>query len=579
MARRYINTSKFNPYTYQELAAPLERATALLSQQAQNLSNVEMQNLALGKYLDPETDAEEIQIYENNMKNLRGASDHLMKYGLRGDIYNIMKNANIAYFTDIQPIQNAISNRLQFYSKRNEFLSANPDVVIKGPLKHSLKEFYNGIPQLDIISGKAIQNDVAAVMEAIANGISSVDKKSYDKYNDIVTQITGFGIEGYRQMSQDPNSLMQQVMHDIMRKYGAEDNNKQPLVSNEDYLKLWEYAKTGSYAGIGKTSSSLKDSHYFQEQANSRAWSEHNMNVRSKELELILTAQQIAAQTGADPKDVYEALKNPNINTLNLFGGSSNNVYVPHNDFSKDPQPNDLTTKVSDGGESFHLKHIINLSNDVDNYLPEVKDGVYDWNAITKWRPFNGKSGDAIGKGVAEHVFALCGISDYRHMTEVEYKRAYSKFKELGYKAEHVFPVYRTTFTGTAAKDLMWKMRSHFIEKGKPDDEAINNMKSVEMVLDTKNPNIIQYRNGNNTWSTTATEMVNIFSNEYELKQSYERLASLTKNKSNSYQILFWNAPIEMFDQTTGKIEESSLAAFDKTIDYVKNKLSSKKEE
>ena len=345
MARRYINTSKFNPYTYQELAAPLERATALLSQQAQNLSNVEMQNLALGKYLDPETDAEEIQIYENNMKNLRGASDHLMKYGLRGDIYNVMKNANVAYFTDIQPMQNAISNRLQFYSKRNEFLSANPDVVVKGPLKHSLKEFYNGIPQLDIISGKAIQNDVAAVMGAISKGLASIDKVGvYDKYNDKVLSITGYGIDRYQKELNDPNSLMQKVMHDVMQKHGAEDVNRTPLVSNEDYNKLWNYAQTGSYNAIGQSKMELQDSGYAKDQQIALGWAQENRLNRAQKFNEDMQIIQLAAALNMNPQDVADGLKN---GTLTFPSSSNNNT---DNMFNKDGTLNTAELKV-------HLKN------------------------------------------------------------------------------------------------------------------------------------------------------------------------------------------------------------------------------
>ena len=128
MARRFINTAKFNPYSYQELAAPVQRATAILAQQAQGLNELEMQNAALEKYLDPELDKDAYQTYQQNRSLLENAVSDLSANGLTANTYNNLRNLNVTYAQTIKPLQLAVNNRIKHISEMSNFLTSHPDL-------------------------------------------------------------------------------------------------------------------------------------------------------------------------------------------------------------------------------------------------------------------------------------------------------------------------------------------------------------------------------------------------------------------------------------------------------------------
>lgn len=267
MARRYIATAKFNPYSYQELAAPIARATAILSQQAANLDALDYQNASIASYLDPVLDKRQYDLYERNRQLLRNATDRLSKYGLESNTYNTMRDLNAIYIRDIKPIQQAIVSRAQYNASITELLTKNPDMELKGPLNRPLDEFYNGVPKADIVSGNAIKKDVSeiAALYAAAHQVG-MTKEKWSTYQDLVRSQYGYSLPELEQAKQ-PGSFEHDMMMQVLMKHGVVDANRNNLMNDEAaYQKMLMYAQEGLNSLLGKQTAEIKSNDLDKQQ-------------------------------------------------------------------------------------------------------------------------------------------------------------------------------------------------------------------------------------------------------------------------------------------------------------------------
>lgn len=260
MARKFISTAQFNPYSYQELAAPVQRATAILAQQAQGLTALEMQNEELGRYLDPTLDGTAYQQYVQHQDDLKKASEQLLRYGVTTNTYNALRNASLTYARDIKPLMNAVNTRINWTSKIAEYMMSHPDVALKGSINRPIDQFYNGIPQAEFVSGEAIQKDVAMMAGLLAQAKDvRMTKQRWSDYQDVVRTTHGYTLPELEQAKQ-PGSMEYYMMQQILQKHGVIDQNNQSLMNNQqDYERMLQYANEGLNSLLGKQEVTIRD--------------------------------------------------------------------------------------------------------------------------------------------------------------------------------------------------------------------------------------------------------------------------------------------------------------------------------
>lgn len=260
MARRFISTARFNPYSYQELAAPVQRATAILVQQASYLDELNNQNASIASYLDPVLDKRQYDIYKQNQQLLQQATDKLSKYGLDSNTYNTLHNLNTVYMQDIKPIQQAIISRAKYNAGIAETLSKNPDMELKGPLNRPLDEFYNGVPKVNLVSGNAIKKDVSDIAELYAAAHQvGMTKEKWSTYQDLVRSQYGYSLPELEQAKQ-PGSFEHNMMMQVLMKHGVIDANQNNLMNDDAaYQKMLMYAQEGLNSLLGKQTAEIKD--------------------------------------------------------------------------------------------------------------------------------------------------------------------------------------------------------------------------------------------------------------------------------------------------------------------------------
>lgn len=426
MARRFINTAKFNPYTYEQLAAPIQRATAILAQQAQGLSALEMQNAALERYLDPELDKAEYDLYKQNELKLRNASQSLLKQGLNSNTYNVLHDASLTYARDIKPMQEAVVNRMKYNIGLADMLAKNPDLAIKGTRKHSLSEFYNGVPQVEFVSGNTIQKEVSDTLQRLAKARAEVIRgKDFDKYNMTVYQLTGYTAAEYEELMKDPNSFVNNIVHQTLQKHGVEDQNGISLLQPEDYNKMLQYANMGTYGLIGTVTANIADNGYRTDRAYNRSVYESDRKYaleiakmqQDAQVQQIELAKQIAEETGRPLEDVLGE----------LVRGENSNSQSKQPQFDPKGRPLNL------------LLHNKSITHVPMNLVPTIGYGAYAFQQSTVNRTagliadlYNNKiSQSELQKGNTRYIKHLMDRSGVKHnigsLTQTDITRLYEE--------------------------------------------------------------------------------------------------------------------------------------------------------
>lgn len=550
MARFFKNPSTYKPYTYEELAAPIEKATVLLAQQAQSLSDLEARNSSLLRYLDPVTDKEEYEIYKENDRRLRTAAENLQRYGLSQGNFMMFRDLASTYSTDIRPIQEQVARRMQHKSQIAAFLTENPDAVVKGGYHRPLSQYRDGIPQLDIIKGSAVQKDVETVMAALAQARGSIDKVGvYDKYNDVVRSITGYSLEDLekeieRVRANDPNSTFYDVIHKVLQRHGVEDDKGQNLLDDEqDYRKMLNYALNGTYAALGKATYNVADNGRKHEQQLAMQYSQQRQARIDKAFEMAYTAKVNGAKGSIN--EIAQAILN---NDYDKAFGMQESNYDPDDFMNKNnytfakPSPSAITNdKVTIGGFQYSKGRVINIAKDANGkYAPTLnKDGSWDGSKLNNWRLKPG-SGDGLLDSYVNKVCTELGIKDISHMSGSQRNDLLRKLNDYAEKARIVVPTYTYSFSDSGnAKNLLRNIQNSYIDENTPSGDIISKAVYVDLSVDCHTPDILNVKvltsdGKTNSYKADITDFLNSY-NIYDesLKQQLRAVQSMVNTKES----------------------------------------------
>lgn len=577
MARRFISTAKFNPYSYEELARPIEQATAVLAKQAQNTMALEMQNDMLGRYLDPELDKDEYALYDYNRKRLREASDNLMKYGLTTSNYNTFRELANIYARDIRPMQSAAANRANYYTKINELLMSNPDAVVKGPKQRALNEFYNGMPETQIIKGSAVQADVTAAMKALAQARTTTDIKSLNRYNDIVLETTGYTIDEYNKLDfNDPESVFYKIIHDVMRKHGAEDANGAKLLDDADHRKIFDYALNGTQGLLGETKKQIIDN--GMKHRESLAQSESHF--QQQRIDAARNAA-IEMQINGDPRPVNEIAKglldgtidfrqpkvDANRYTVETYPTKNNISTLPVNDIKS------VSVKF-DGSTSFDYDDMSGTNEYVKTHRAKLNaDGVtYNWENIDNPHIF----AKGYDRTYADRILRQTLGNNYKDklpkLTNSEVAAIEKAFDENEKKIQVSDYKFYKDLTNEVGRKILEAANTEFVdEKGKhPTADDLKNAVGYTITYDTSDPTKIAMTVNGKKFNADAGTVFDKFSKSgFETKNAYDQFMVAKKDfQTGRNNTDFW---VMNFDQYAAKMSRFSQAAkilLDETITY-----------
>lgn len=265
---RYIVTSRshFQPFTYNELAAPLQQMTDVHNATQDVYDQIGMETDALDGYINADTDPYSRSLYDDYRNKLKTLQDNLWNYGLTSQTRRNLHDARVGYAQNIDRLQKAIK-------RRQENSKAYWDTAHKDP--SNIMGIDPGLSSLDnyvrdenygsnwfSYNGDQFMKEVAADAQARAAELQNIRyEKGVPGY---ITQIVEHGFTGKQandavnavrngtvdDISDEGTKLLAQVFQSHLDSTGAKVGEN---ISQEQFNRFYDYGLDGFSSVIGKT--------------------------------------------------------------------------------------------------------------------------------------------------------------------------------------------------------------------------------------------------------------------------------------------------------------------------------------
>lgn len=274
MSRFIVSSgSYFQPFSYDELAKPVQQSAEAHAAVADAYEQLSMQTEALGRYIsENKGDKEAKALYDNYLNKLNVLQDNLWSNGYSGAVRRDLSSARAAYANDITRLQSAIQSRQERSKEYWDARHKNPDLVAGydpglGGLDNYLKDSEYGRNWFSY-SGNQFANEVGAEAKArAAEMVSSYATKNpqlagYIEYH-VKNGFTNAQVNNAGAFAQqvltgqasldDPNvdpvvSLLANTLISRLQSTGAMPGQN---LGTEEYNRLFNYGMLGLSQGVG----------------------------------------------------------------------------------------------------------------------------------------------------------------------------------------------------------------------------------------------------------------------------------------------------------------------------------------
>lgn len=251
-----IINSKFQPFSYADLIAPVKESTEAHQKVESAYSDLMTQADLVGGKANEQTDPKAYAQYKAYENDLRNKADRLAKHGLTIEDRQDMMNLKARYAKDIIPIQEAIATRKKQAEAQQAALLQNPTLLLSRKASKTSLDEYLANPELDYqsYSGALLTQQVTQQASHIANALRNYGKGvPIDAYTN--TFLKQYGISPDEAAAaivnpRDPNSspTLHAIMNNVIKSSGIENWGDTDTIN-----KSWGYAAQGVTAAIGKS--------------------------------------------------------------------------------------------------------------------------------------------------------------------------------------------------------------------------------------------------------------------------------------------------------------------------------------
>lgn len=272
---KYIvtNGSNFQPFTYDELAAPIQQMAGAHNAAQDAYDALSFETAALGRYIsDNEDDKQAKALYDEYNNRLRTLQDNLWNNGYTSSTRRDLSAAKTGYAGDITRLQAAIKSRQERSNEYWDTKHKHPDMIMGAdPGLSGLDNYLNDDTygqNYYSYSGTQFMEEVGTDAKARANEMLRDPRIMNDpRLAGYITRITqdGFTSQEVMAASQavrsaiggdttamqnlDPAStILADVLMNHLNSTGAAGN-----VSAEEFNRLFDYGVSGLSQAIGKT--------------------------------------------------------------------------------------------------------------------------------------------------------------------------------------------------------------------------------------------------------------------------------------------------------------------------------------
>ena len=275
-----VVNSTFQPFTYQELAAPLDRQELYHERIADEYDKLSSQAdvlEAMGAN-DRDKNSKTYLKYKNYSDNLRKEADNLYQNGLNYDTRQRLSNLRRMYNTDIVPIQNAWNKREQEADMQMKASMQNPSLMFTRDARNSTLDEYIANPTggFGVINGNNITAQMASMAKNLEKQIKegSARKEDIDPFTYNYIQENGLKPDIVRNWRTNPT--LSKMFEQVMRANGVTPEALSGSANAQSIIdQSTGYAEMGMWNAIGGTQSQILDNYKarqdYQFELNQRA--------------------------------------------------------------------------------------------------------------------------------------------------------------------------------------------------------------------------------------------------------------------------------------------------------------------
>ena len=264
----------FQPFTYQELAAPLDREELYhekLAEEYDKLSSQADVLEAMGKN-DRDKNSGTYQRYKAYSDSLRKEADDLYRFGLNTESRQRLSDLRRRYNTDIVPIQNAWTKREKEAEDQMKAQLQNPSLMFTRDARNTALDEYVANPTggYGVINGANITAQMSAMAKNLAKQVRSGNKQNIDDYT--YNYIVKYGLDENLIRNWQDSPTLSAMYKQVMESNGVTPEalgNSANLQSIID--KSTGYAEMGMWNAMGEDKSNITEDFWNRLQASTQA--------------------------------------------------------------------------------------------------------------------------------------------------------------------------------------------------------------------------------------------------------------------------------------------------------------------
>lgn len=257
MAAHFIVGSRFRPFSYEEMLAPLKAYTDEynLQQEAYNQLG-EQASLLEELTTDNPGNFKARSLYENYTKDLNQAAAELANSGLNPNSRRNLNTMRERYKKEITPVENAYQRRQQFIDEQRQLLSKDDSLMFDVDASRKGLDYFLNNPEATYtpISGNDITKRAASAAKNLIRDFKDPDSKWKSilggQYYETIRR------NGYRPeeilsaINRNPEALKEltKIMDDAVLSTGIDKWNNQELLD-----RAYDYAGIGLWEAVGQS--------------------------------------------------------------------------------------------------------------------------------------------------------------------------------------------------------------------------------------------------------------------------------------------------------------------------------------
>lgn len=268
--------SKFRPFEYQELLAPVLMATQAHQAIEDSYSDLSTKSSIWDKLTDPGSRAH--SMYESYASDLEQQVEQLSKYGLNPSSRQAMMNMRSRYSKEITPIEQAYKRREEQAKQQADIMAKDPThIFARRAAETSLDDYIDNV-SLDTISqgysGALLTQQVSQAASALAKDARNdpniqTELRRLLPYQYETIRRTGFAPEAIMEAilnSPNANRILTGIVDNVMANSGM---NAWNYISEEDKQRILtqgrQYANQGLWSAVGQVQyGNITDSYGMQ---------------------------------------------------------------------------------------------------------------------------------------------------------------------------------------------------------------------------------------------------------------------------------------------------------------------------